>query len=169
MWYFTGTWPCCVTVIGLLPVPLPLLRLRSGGMPERGALGPHLRDLVIRRPPTGTQVPRSCTCVSTEYLGTCPSEPRSVDPSLIKSSLLKVCCLSLLLHPLQQHLLQDPDNLHQPSPPSPALRATRIRDVRRKYVHPHPPSLEEWSSMLMFLRCSGNAAVVGRGPQGRRG
>lgn len=51
------------------------LRLRSGDMPERGALGPLL---VIRHPPTGTvaQVPSA----------PCPSAPGPVGPAL--SSLL---------------------------------------------------------------------------------
>lgn len=65
----------------------PPLRLRSGAMPERGALGPHL---VIRRLTTGT---------SALYLSTCPSLPPVLPPQPYRhfsppyqSSFLKVCC-----------------------------------------------------------------------------
>lgn len=144
------TWPCWVTVIGLLPVPrlCPRFELiacwtsfRSGygreTCPSVEQLEPHL---VIRHLPTGTSV-----LYLGRYPGTLPQLPwspwsvgpalsRRFSPALSKLSPKTLSAIqqnrsshaSLLLHPLQQHLLRHPDqdNFRQPSPRSPAVKSS---------------------------------------------
>lgn len=124
------------------------LRLRSGDMPERGALEPHL---VIRYLPTGTSV---------LHPGTLPQLPWSVGPALsaslpsYQSSLLKLCRPSnKTVHHMRHCFCTHSSSTFcetQTKTTSASLlhghlqsKATRSQDVWRKYVHLRLTSLSE--------------------------